>query len=188
MKKCIVITTINDYKDTSIEDFLIYDYDLIIVGDLKTKYTLPHLNMKAGETLEDFLLKIRDPIHDEGCKRNPEELLIELKKLDKNSSSFFSKNNNNPDENAILKQYYEYTEDDIFGILFNFSKSTVGSKELYIYIFNNYIDIIKNETLLIKNLIIEISYAENYKLIYKSSLFFVCLFFCYIFSWPSYNL
>ena len=77
------------------------------VGDLKTKYTLPHLNMKAGETLEDFLLKIRDPIHDEGCKRNPEELLIELKKLDKNPSSFFSKNNNDPDQNNILKQYYE---------------------------------------------------------------------------------
>ena len=38
MKKCIVITTINDYKDTSIEDFLIYDYDLIIVGDLKTPH------------------------------------------------------------------------------------------------------------------------------------------------------
>ena len=63
--------------------------------------------MKAGETLEDFLLKIRDPIHDEGCKRNPEELLIELKKLDKNPSSFFSKNNNDPDQNNILKQYYE---------------------------------------------------------------------------------
>jgi hypothetical protein len=77
------------------------------VGDLKTKYTLPHLNMKAGETLEDFLLKIRDPIHDEGCKRNPEELLFELKKLDKNSSSFFSKNNKDPDQNNIIKQYYE---------------------------------------------------------------------------------
>jgi len=77
------------------------------VGDLKTKYTLPHLNMKAGETLEDFLLKIRDPIHDEGCKRNPEELLIELKNLDNNSSGFFSKNNNKPDQNNILKQYYE---------------------------------------------------------------------------------
>ena len=38
MKKCIVITTINDYKDTSIEDFLIYDYDIIIVGDLKTPH------------------------------------------------------------------------------------------------------------------------------------------------------
>jgi len=80
------------------------------VGDLKTKYTLPHLNMKAGAggILEDFLLKIRDPIHDEGCRRNPEELLFELKKLDKNSSShFLPKNNNNPDQNNILKQYYQ---------------------------------------------------------------------------------
>ncbi len=66
----------------------------------------------------------------------------------------------------FLQQYYEYNSDDIFNILFNFSKSIIGSKELYIYIFNNYIDIIKNETLSIKNLITEISFAENYELIY----------------------
>ena len=77
------------------------------VGDSKTKYTLPHLNMKAGTTLEDFLLKIRDPIHDEGCRRNPEELLIELKKLDKNSSSLFSNKANKANDNNIIKQYYE---------------------------------------------------------------------------------
>jgi hypothetical protein len=76
------------------------------VGDLKSKYTLPHLNMKDGAVLEDYLLKIRDPIHDEGCKINPEELLIELKKLDKGSFSFF-KAKNTPEQNLLIKQYYD---------------------------------------------------------------------------------
>jgi hypothetical protein len=38
MKKCIVITSINDYENTFIEDYLEYDYDIIIVGDLKTPH------------------------------------------------------------------------------------------------------------------------------------------------------
>jgi hypothetical protein len=37
-KKCIIITTINDYKNTFIEDYLKYDYDIIVVGDLKTPH------------------------------------------------------------------------------------------------------------------------------------------------------
>ena len=78
----------------------------------------------------------------------------------------YSARNDDIEMIKFLKQYYVYTEDDIFGILFNFSKSTVGSKELYIYIFNNYIDIIKNETLTFKNLITELFYAENLELIY----------------------
>lgn len=66
----------------------------------------------------------------------------------------------------FLKQYYEYTTDDIFKILFNFSKSNTGSMELYIYIFNNYIDIIKNETLELIKLIKYIFDEEHYDLIY----------------------
>ncbi len=65
-----------------------------------------------------------------------------------------------------LKQYYEYKKEDIFNILFNFSKSIKGSMELYVYIFNNYIDIIKNETSTIFNIIHELVHAENYPLIY----------------------
>jgi hypothetical protein len=74
----------------------------------------------------------------------------------------------NDDINFIkyLKQYYTYTEDDIFTILFNFSKSYTGSTNLYIYIFNNYIDIIKNETFSMYNLIKELFYSEHYNLIY----------------------
>jgi hypothetical protein len=66
----------------------------------------------------------------------------------------------------FLKQYYEYTTDDIFKILFNFSKSNTGSMKLYIYIFNNYIDIIKNETLDFIKLIKYIFDEEHYDLIY----------------------
>ena len=77
------------------------------VGELKTRYTLPHLNLKSGEVLEDYLLKIRDPIHDEGSKINPEEFLIELKNLDKNSSSFFNKKPNSFDQVNATKQYYD---------------------------------------------------------------------------------
>ena len=36
MKKCIIITTINSYDNTSISKFLKYDYDIIIIGDKKT--------------------------------------------------------------------------------------------------------------------------------------------------------
>jgi hypothetical protein len=77
------------------------------VGELKTRYTLPHLNLKIGEVLEDYLLKIRDPIHDEGSKINPEDLMIELKNLDKNSSSFFKDKPKSFDEINIIKQYYD---------------------------------------------------------------------------------
>ena len=66
----------------------------------------------------------------------------------------------------FLKQYYEYTSEDIFNILFNFSKSTAGSKELYIFIFNNYIDIIKNESSIMIKLIKYIFQEEHYELIY----------------------
>jgi len=78
------------------------------VGELKTRYILPHLNLKSGEVLEDYLLKIRDPIHDEGSKINPEEFLIELKNLDKNSSSsFFNKKPNSFEQINATKQYYD---------------------------------------------------------------------------------
>jgi hypothetical protein len=37
-KKCIIITTINKYTDTFIEKYIDYDFDIIIVGDLKTPH------------------------------------------------------------------------------------------------------------------------------------------------------
>jgi len=74
----------------------------------------------------------------------------------------------NDDINMIkfLQQYYQYTLNDIFNILFNFSKSNSGSKELYIYIFNNYIDIIKHDKNGLYNLIKKLFDAEHYELIY----------------------
>ena len=38
MKKAIIITTINPIDNTSIKDFKKYDFDIIIVGDLKTPH------------------------------------------------------------------------------------------------------------------------------------------------------
>ena len=95
-------------KPTSriVENATVLELTPFVGNSMKTKYILPHLNLKEGKTLEDYLLKIRDPIHDEGCRINPEELLIELKKLDKSSASFFKKENN-VDLNNIIKQYYE---------------------------------------------------------------------------------
>jgi len=78
----------------------------------------------------------------------------------------YSARRDNIDMIKFLEQYYIFNRNDIFEILFNFSKSFIGSKELYIYIFNNYIDIIKNETQTLQHLITELSYAEAYKLIY----------------------
>jgi hypothetical protein len=37
-KKCIIITTINKYEDTFIDKYTSYDFDIIIVGDLKTPH------------------------------------------------------------------------------------------------------------------------------------------------------
>ncbi len=74
--------------------------------------------------------------------------------------------NDDIDMIKFLQEYYEYTSDDIFNILFNFSKSLSGSKELYIYIFNNYIDIIKHDKNGMHNLINKLFYAEHYELIY----------------------
>jgi len=37
-KKAIIITTINDFTNTSISKFIEYNYDIIIVGDLKTPH------------------------------------------------------------------------------------------------------------------------------------------------------
>ena len=79
------------------------------LGNLKTKYTLPHLNMKDGEYLEDFLLKIRDPIHDQGNKVNPEDLLIEMQKLDPQAkpSYFFGNKTETPEKKIAIKNYYD---------------------------------------------------------------------------------
>tara|TARA_B100000214_G_C23957882_1_gene623791 strand:+ start:371 stop:1366 length:996 start_codon:yes stop_codon:yes gene_type:complete len=44
-KKSIIITTINKYEDTSIDEFLKYDVDIIVVGDLKTPHDT-YLNKK----------------------------------------------------------------------------------------------------------------------------------------------
>lgn len=38
IKKCIIITTINKYEDTFIDKYMNYDFDVIIVGDLKTPH------------------------------------------------------------------------------------------------------------------------------------------------------
>ena len=74
----------------------------------------------------------------------------------------------NNDINMInfLELYYLFTDYDIFNILFNFSKSTSGSKELYNYIFNNYFDTIKNETDDFCKLIEKLFNEEYYDLIY----------------------
>lgn len=78
-------------------------------GNLKSKYTLPHLNMKDGKFFEGYLLKIRDPIHDEGSRVNPEEYLIELQNLDPNAkpSSFFGNNIEKPEQKIAIKNYYD---------------------------------------------------------------------------------
>ena len=63
MKKSVIITTINSYENTSIDFFLKYDYNIIIVGDLKTPHNTYsdkdlkyiHPNNKLFESFEKIL-------------------------------------------------------------------------------------------------------------------------------------
>lgn len=66
----------------------------------------------------------------------------------------------------FLKQYYQYTTKEIFDMLFNYSKSYIGSEKLYEYIFDNYFDMINDDKESFFLLIKELFWSEHLRLIY----------------------
>jgi len=74
LKKCIIITSINKYEDTFIPNYVGFDFDIIIVGDLKTDHE-SYVNRKIiyihpNTNLDDLIL-LRDKLpFNHYCRKN----------------------------------------------------------------------------------------------------------------------
>lgn len=83
-KKAIIITTINKYENTSIENYLKYNYDIIVVGDKKTPHdTYKNKNIIYLSPESDYFYELSNLLpYNHYCRKNLGYLYVIKNKYD----------------------------------------------------------------------------------------------------------
>lgn len=71
-KKSVIITTINPYNTTSIDDYILHDYNVIVVGDKKTpKETYENKNITFIDIKHPLFIKFSESLpYNHYCRKN----------------------------------------------------------------------------------------------------------------------